>query len=144
MNLACISEQEVSGEREKTRLQDPNSESLIKTPVEKILIKQEREKKNNYNQRIMSVEYGTFTPLVFSIHGSTRPECSVYHANLADKIATKTGDQYTNVLSLIQCKLSFISIRSALLCLRGSRKVTNKNHTKAIDDITLSCNELKL
>ena len=79
-----------------------NSESLIKTPVEKILIKQEREKKNNYNQRIMNAEHGTFTPLFFSIHGSTGPECSAYHANMADKIATKTSEQYANVLSLIR------------------------------------------
>ena len=64
----------------------------MKTPVEKILIKQEREKKNSYNRRIMNVEHGTFTPLVFSVHGSTGPECSAYHANLADKIATKTGE----------------------------------------------------
>ena len=90
------------------------------------------------------MEHGTFTPLVFSIHGSTGPECSAYHANLADKIATKTGEQYAKVLSLIRCKLSFIAIRSALLCLRGSRTVTNKNLTKAIDDFTLSCDELKL
>ena len=107
MNLAWISEQEVSGERDKTRfffirVTNPNSESLIKTPVEKILIKQEREKKNNYNQIIMNVEHGTFTPLVFSIDGSTGPEYSAYHANLADKIATKTGEHYAKVLSSIR------------------------------------------
>ena len=43
------------------RVTNPNSESLIKTPVEKILIKQEREKKNNYNRRIMNVEQDTFS-----------------------------------------------------------------------------------
>ena len=56
----------------------------------------------------MNMELGTFTSLVLSIHGSTGPQCSAYHANLADKIATKTGEQYANVLSLIRCKLSFI------------------------------------
>jgi len=42
------------------RVTNPNSDSLMKTPVEKILIKQEHEKKNSYNQRIMNVEHGTF------------------------------------------------------------------------------------
>ena len=92
----------------------------------------------------MNVKHGTFTPLVFSIHGSTGPECSAFHENMAGKIATKTGEQYAQVLYLIRCKLSFIGMRSALLCLRGSRTVTNKNLAKAIDDFNLSCDELKL
>ena len=44
-----------------------NSDSQKKNmPVEKILSKHEQDKKRNYNRRIMNVEHGTFTALVFS------------------------------------------------------------------------------
>ena len=60
-------------------------------------------------------------------------ECAAYHQNLAEKIASKTCDQYTKVLTFTRCKLSFIVLRSALLCLRESRSIASRNLV-AIDD----------
>ena len=37
--------------------------------------KHEQEKKRNYNRRIMNIENGTFTPLVFSVFGGMGKEC---------------------------------------------------------------------
>ena len=51
------------------------------------------------------------------------PECTAYHQNLADKIANNSGEQYSKVQYFIRSKLSFIIIRSAMLCLRGSRTI---------------------
>ena len=39
------------------------------TSNEKILAKHEREKKRAYNERIMNVEQGTFTPILFTVLG---------------------------------------------------------------------------
>ena len=49
------------------RITNTNSESPRHLTSEKIFTKHEREKKRQYNNRIMNV--GTFTPLVFSVNG---------------------------------------------------------------------------
>ena len=106
------------------------SATFVQT-TERVLEKQEREKKRQYNNRIMNIEHGTFTPLVFSVTGVMGKECSVFHKHIADKIARKTEQSYNDVISVIRCKLSFLILRSALLCIRGSR-----SHTKyePVDD----------
>ena len=48
------------------RLTNVNAISQKHQTVENNLKKQEKEKKRAYNNRIMNVEHGTFTPLVFS------------------------------------------------------------------------------
>ena len=74
-------------------------------------MKHEREKKRAYNNRIMNVEHGTFTPLVFSLTGGEGPETSTFHKYIARKIADKTEEKYQNVLSLKlvfhQCEISY-------------------------------------
>ena len=62
----------------------------------------------------MAVEHATFTPLVYTIKGVMGKECSVYHKALAEKLATKSGDMYSEVTRLIRVKLSFIILKSAL------------------------------
>ena len=49
------------------------SNSYNKRAVLFILRSKENSKKNQYNQRIMSVDHGTFTPLVFSVGGVYEP-----------------------------------------------------------------------
>ena len=50
-----------------------------------------------------------------------RKECIRYHSRLAELIAAKKGEQYSQIISWIQARKSFALIRSALVCLRGSR-----------------------
>ena len=117
------------------RVTNTNSQSQKHQTTERVLEKQEREKKRQYNNRIMNIEHGTFTPLVFSVTGVMGKECSVFHKHIADKIARKTEQSYNDVISVIRCKLSFLILRSALLCIRGSR-----SHTKyepVDDDLSL-------
>ena len=69
----------------------------------------------------MNVEHGTFSPLVFSVTGVMGRECSTFHKHIAEKIARKTEQKYSDVISVIRCKLSFLILRSVLMCVRGSR-----------------------
>ena len=89
----------------------------------------------------MHIEQGTFTPLVFTTTGSMGPECTLYHKTLAEKLASKSGERYAYVINFIRCKLSFMCIKSALLCLRGSRSVSN-NQTESGWDFGLYNSEL--
>ena len=48
----------------------------------------EREKKRHYNQRIVQVEHGSFTPVVFSAFGGCGRETHHFLSSLAEKLAT--------------------------------------------------------
>ena len=75
----------------------------------------------------MNVQHGTFTPLVFTVLGGMGQENEKYHKHLADKIGIKGEDDYSKVVNYIRCKVAFIVLRSALLCLRGSRTIRKVN-----------------
>ena len=60
----------------------------------------------------------------------------MFHKQIAQKISAKTEVNYDGVLSLIRCKLSFLILRSVLLCARGSRSVSN-DHIH-LDDVSLT------
>ena len=81
----------------------------------------ENEKKRLYSERVLDIEHGTFTPLVFTTTGGMGKECLKYHSRLAQLIAIKKGEQYAKTISWIRTRTSFALLRSALVCLRGSR-----------------------
>ena len=62
----------------------------------------------------------TFTPLVFSVSGVLGKECSIFHKRMTEKIAKKFNESYEKVITVKRCKLYFVILRSALLCIKGS------------------------
>ena len=84
----------------------------------------------------MIVEHGTFTPLVFSMTGVEGPEAYMFHKHIAQKIFANTKVNYGRVFSLIRCKLYFLILISVLICVRGSRSVSN-DHVH-VDDVSLT------
>ena len=73
------------------RVTNAESASQNNSSIHSILKKHEDEKKRAYNERVMQVEQGTFTPLVFTVAGSMGPECLQFHKSLAEKISNKSG-----------------------------------------------------
>ena len=69
------------------------------------------------------MEQGTCTPLVFTTTGGMEEECKRYHDRLAELVPAKKGENYATTASWIRSKVSPAILRSALLCLRGSRTV---------------------
>ena len=126
------------------RVTNTNAESQRKQKPDKVLIKHEKDKKRQYNQRVMDIKQGKFTPLVFSIHGAYGPECAAYHKHLAEKIAEKTKNDYAKVMTMIRVKLSFLILRAALLCARGSRSPHTRSVTTASDDFNLHHDDLRI
>ena len=55
------------------RITNANADSQKNQSIAKILKKHVNEKKRNYNSRIMNIEHGTFTPLIFSKNGGVGP-----------------------------------------------------------------------
>ena len=121
------------------RVSHVNSETNKNKETKKIFKEQENEKKRSYLQRVLEVEHGSFTPLVFGTNGGMGDECSLFLKTLAEKLAKKQGESYQNVMSWIRTRLSFEILRSVHLCIRGSRVPFNtKNRFEVDDDFTLN------
>ena len=55
------------------------------------------------------------------------------HKHVAEKIANRTAERYEKMLSTIRGEISFIILKSALMCVRGSRS----NKLKNFDDFEI-------
>ena len=126
------------------RVTNPACESQKNMSLKSILNKHEQEKKRQYNQRIMNIEHGTFTPLVYTTTGVMGHECDLYHKALADRISRKKGDRYDDIMQYLRTKLSFLALKSTLLCLRGSRSVFTRTEEEQGGDFSLRLSELRL
>ena len=113
------------------RVFSPFAQSHQNQDLLKVFIKAEREKKRAYNQRIIEVEHGSFTPLIFSAYGGYSPETDRFMKELGNKLAEKLDSDISIVTNWLRTKLSFSLIRSAVLCIRGSR--TLRRTTLPID-----------
>ena len=68
------------------RVCHPNADSYRDLTPKQIYKKHENEKKRQYAERVMEIEQGTFTPLVFTTTGGMADECVKYHSRLAELI----------------------------------------------------------
>ena len=74
------------------RVTNTNADSARALSSSQIYRRHKQEKKRKYNDRVMNIEQGTFTPLVYSTSGGLGNECQTFYRHLANKIATKTMD----------------------------------------------------
>ncbi len=95
----------------------------------------ESEKRRAYNQRILQVEHGTFTPLVFTTAGGMSNECNRFYSRLATLISEKRGESKASTTTWLRCRISFSLLRSAILCMRGSRTMRPKYEISTSSDL---------
>ena len=110
------------------RVYDPNALRYKNQTLKQCNTKNEMEKKRHYNERILQVEQGNFSPLVFTINGSMGTECRAFYSRLAELISIKR--KLTNksmVSSWLRTKVNFALLRSMLLRLRGSRSIRKRS-----------------
>ena len=88
----------------------------------------------------MEIEHGTFTPLIFNTSGVMGYECAKLHKTLAAKLSEKKGEKYEDIVRYLRVKLSFLALKSTLLCLRGSRTSIKNNDVS--EDFAFSLDEL--
>ena len=80
---------------------NPHARSHCQRSLPQIYRSQEMEKRRQYQERILNVDGGTFTPLVFSAMGGAGPAASTFLKCLADKIATKKSTTYAQALAMM-------------------------------------------
>ena len=96
-------------------------------------------KTRQYNQRVIDVEHGTFTPLVFGTNGGFGKECEIFIAKLAEKLSYKSDESYASVITWLRTKLSFSILKSVNLCVRGSRSpFKNPYQVQEMEDFRLN------
>ena len=78
-------------------------------------------KKKAYNERVIKVEHGSFTPVVMSAFGGAGRETGFFLSKLAEKIAHKQNIPKSTISNYIRTKISFELVRAQGECLRGSR-----------------------
>ena len=120
------------------RIMNPNSPSYVDKTPEQLYTAQENEKKKAYNHRIMHVDKGSFTPLIFSTTGGMGPEATKFHKRLAELIADKRQEKYSDVVNHIRTRLRFSLLKSILVALHGERGKRNKGNEAPISDLSLN------
>ena len=103
------------------RIFDPMADCHRNISLDAAHKRNEQEKIRAYGDRIQNVDHGSFTPLVFTTSGGMGPKAKCFYARLADLIAEKKHQPRNHIVAWMRCRLSFSLLRSALLCLRGTR-----------------------
>ena len=78
-------------------------------------------KKIEYNTRILEIEKGVFTPLVFSTTGGMGTEAEAFFKRIAERTTMKSGQKYHHTISYIRKRLRFDLLKTTLIALRGYR-----------------------
>ena len=104
----------------------PFAKSHKGTRLETLFKNMEEKKKDKYNDRVIKVEHGTFTPIVLSAYGGFMRESSSFLSKLVEKIAEKQDTERSVVANYIRSKVSYELVRSQVECIRGSRSLRKR------------------
>ena len=116
----------------------PNAPSHLHKPIDKVYEYAENAKKAAYNERIIQVEKGSFTPIVMSTFGGMGVEAKKFHKRIATLISEKRNERYSDVMNYLRMRLRFSILRSVLTAVRGVRGKSKKETVAPIS--TLSFN----
>ena len=101
------------------RVFNPNAKRYANQELSKAYDINEKEKKKQYNERILQVEHGSFTPLVMSATGGMGREGRRFYARLSEMLS----ENYSFTISWLRRKICFALMNSVCMCIRGSRTV---------------------
>ena len=134
----------VWGSHERTfidvRVMHPNCDTYIDMPLKDVYAHHETLKKNQYNERILQVDKGSFVPVIFSTFGGMGAEATSYHKRIASLISLKKKEEYADVVCYIRTRIRFSLLKSVLMAVRGVRGKSKEIPTAPIS--TLSFNLL--
>ena len=120
------------------RVMHPNSPTYVNKEIAQVYKAHEREKKRTYNERIIQVEKGSFTPIVVSTFGGMGQEAESFHKRLAQLIADKRNETYSHVVNYIRTRLRFCLLKSVLTSLRGVRGKSSHEKISPISNLSFN------
>jgi hypothetical protein len=122
---------------------NPNAQTNRKFPLAACYPCHEKMKKRAYEQRVTDIEHGSFTPLVFSTTGGMGELADTFYRRLASLVSAKRDQPYHQIMGWMRCHLSFSLLRSAVMCLRGSRS-SSRFAPRCPDSIDLAISEARI
>ena len=125
------------------RVFNPLAPSYLSTSLAQCYRRNEMEKRRAYDERVREIEHGSFAPLVFSTSGGMGNTATVVYKRIATLHAEKFDKPYSKTIHWLRCRLTFSLLRSAIMCLRGSRSTVHhpSTHLNRGYDIDLVCAE---
>ena len=106
---------------------NPFAKTHLNMKLESAFHTNEKIKKRMYNQRVIEVEHGSFSPIVLSAYGGFGRETERLISHLVGKIAEKKDVPSSTIANYIRAKLSFELVKAQVMCIRGSRKLWKPN-----------------
>ena len=122
----------------------PFAPSYERQSLRTLMSSMEKSKKRKYNQRVLDVENGTFTPLIFSSNGGMSLETKRFYSRLSELIAEKHKQDPASTTAWVRRKLAFSLLRTAVICIRGSRSRRYNIPSERIEDIDVMNNICKI
>lgn len=104
------------------RVFNPFAKTHLNSTIQTAFRSNETMKKRAYNERIIQVEHGSFTPIVFSSFGGCGLETGRFVSKLIEKLSSKNDFSQSIVGSYVRAKVSFELVRSQVASIRGSRQ----------------------
>ena len=120
------------------RVMHPNCPTYINKEISQVYKTHEREKKRAYNERVIQVEKGSFTPVVFSTFGGMGQEAERFHKRLAQLISLKRNEEYSHIVNYVRTRLRFCLLKSVLISLRGVRGKTRKERITPVSNLSFN------
>ena len=99
------------------RVFNQNANRYLNKALPQCSIQNEKEKKQQCNDRVLEIDNGKFTPLVFLMLRGMGRECSTFNDRLAKNIAVKQELHQSIATNWIQTKIYLTLLKLALLCL---------------------------
>ena len=115
------------------RVFNPHAASYRCQPVARVYNQHETQKRREYEERVREVEGGNFTPLVFSTTGGASRTTNIFLKRLGSLLSAKRDIPYSVLMGWLRCRIGFALLRSAILCLRGSRPHHRRVPTDSAD-----------
>ena len=78
-----------------------------------------RENSEAYNARILELEKGVFSPLVFPTSGGMLDEAKTLFKRVAAEMANKTSQQYSGTITFIGKRLRYDLLKTTDIALRS-------------------------
>ena len=120
------------------RVFNPLAPTYSKQTLKSAHTSNENSKKREYGERVVNVEHGTLTPLVFSCLGGMSTQCSHFYNKISDMVAEKRNIPVSKARTWVRTKISFSLLRSTHMCLRGSRTRRQFSEKETLADTNIS------
>ena len=105
----------------EVRVFDSNAKRCSTKSLQGCFTNNEKEKKRQYNTRVLQVENRSFSPLVFNINGRMSWEASKCYSRIAEMLCEKHDEHHLLTMFWMRRKPSFSLMRSIIMCIRGSK-----------------------